>query len=186
MGDVRRVEKVYEEWLCEQNRGVKEFLGRVKGPVEIGDPEFIVVPIIPIQFSPDFHSSTGTHTDNTNHWIDPGLGFFPNWCQRRTIEPVSSKCWSKVVDKSQSFIQEEFYWGGIVGGMFLLSKSSLSRRQNTSQGLPMVGRGKKMRQTQERIEGKSMRGVRKGRRGQGELEEGRKKEGRERERDTRD
>lgn len=30
--------------------------------------------------SSDVHSSTVTHIDNTNHWIDPRLEFLPDWC----------------------------------------------------------------------------------------------------------
>lgn len=55
--------------MCEQNRGAKESLGRIKGPVDIGDHEFILVPIIPIctvWFSPDVHSSTGPPIDDVS------------------------------------------------------------------------------------------------------------------------
>lgn len=56
----------------------------IEGSVEIGDhgteihggPHYTNMYSM---FSPGVHSSTGTHIDNMNHWIDPRLGFSPDW-----------------------------------------------------------------------------------------------------------
>lgn len=72
------MEKRGEERMCAQNRGAKDSLVRIKGPVDIGSHKFILVPIIPIHtawFSPWVRGSAGPPIDGMKCWIDPGWDF---------------------------------------------------------------------------------------------------------------
>lgn len=79
----------------------------------------------------------------------------PDWCQGSSIERVNSKYWSKVVDVIN--YGELYSELGTECGTIFLSKRSLSRRQTTSQGLPMGGRRKKMRYSQRENKGREKR-----------------------------